>query len=299
MHGIDVKRVRTRHLAQAKAQGTKITALTSYDALSAAIFDAAGIDFLLVGDSAANVVLGHKSTLSISLDEMIVFARAVAGATSRAFVVCDLPFGSYEESPEQAVRSSVRLLKETGVAAVKIEGGAQMAPTIRKIVDASVPVVAHIGFTPQSEHALGGFVVQGRGSAREQLLADAAAVAAAGACAVVLEMVPAELATQVTREVEIPTIGIGAGSGCDGQILVWTDAFGLSQGRKPRFVREFAHLGDALAKAARAYAAEVEAGTFPASAESFDDPQAGACAPAREEAAPYQSAPAAQEKGQD
>ena len=180
MHGIDARRVRTRHLAQAKAQGTKITALTSYDALTAAIFDEAGIDLLLVGDSAANVVLGQDSTLGITLEEMITMARAVAGAAKRAFVVCDLPFGSYEESDAQAVASSVRLMKETGVAAVKIEGGVEMAPTIRRIVDAGIPVVAHIGYTPQSEHTLGGHVVQGRGDAAERLLADAAAVAVAG-----------------------------------------------------------------------------------------------------------------------
>lgn len=271
MHGIDARRVRTRHLAQAKAQGTKITALTSYDALTAAIFDEAGIDLLLVGDSAANVVLGQDSTLGITLEEMITMARAVAGAAKRAFVVCDLPFGSYEESDAQAVASSVRLMKETGVAAVKIEGGVEMAPTIRRIVDAGIPVVAHIGYTPQSEHALGGHVVQGRGDAAERLLADAAAVAEAGACAVVLEMVPAELAARVTAEVAIPTIGIGAGAGCDGQILVWTDAFGLGRGRAPRFVRRFAQLGEDLLAAARTYADEVEAGTFPAAAESFED----------------------------
>ncbi|WP_448854140.1 3-methyl-2-oxobutanoate hydroxymethyltransferase [Corynebacterium frankenforstense] len=271
MHGIDARRVRTRHLAQAKAQGTKITALTSYDALTAAIFDEAGIDLLLVGDSAANVVLGQDSTLGITLEEMITMARAVAGAAKRAFVVCDLPFGSYEESDAQAVASSVRLMKEAGVAAVKIEGGVEMAPTIRRIVDAGIPVVAHIGYTPQSEHALGGHVVQGRGDAAERLLADAAAVAEAGACAVVLEMVPAELAARVTAEVAIPTIGIGAGAGCDGQILVWTDAFGLGRGRAPRFVRRFAQLGEDLLAAARSYADEVEAGTFPAAAESFED----------------------------
>lgn len=271
MHGIDARRVRTRHLAQAKAQGTKITALTSYDALTAAIFDEAGIDLLLVGDSAANVVLGQDSTLGITLEEMITMARAVAGAAKRAFVVCDLPFGSYEESDAQAVASSVRLMKETGVAAVKIEGGVEMAPTIRRIVDAGIPVVAHIGYTPQSEHTLGGHVVQGRGDAAERLLADAAAVAEAGACAVVLEMVPAELAARVTAEVAIPTIGIGAGAGCDGQILVWTDAFGLGRGRAPRFVRRFAQLGEDLLAAARTYADEVEAGTFPAAAESFED----------------------------
>lgn len=271
MQGIEASRVRTRHLAQAKAQGAKITALTSYDALTAGIFDAAGIDLLLVGDSAANVVLGHDSTLTITVDEMVVFAQAVARATQRAFVVCDLPFGSYQRSPEQAVATAADVMKRTGVSAVKLEGGVAMAPTIHRIVDAGIPVVAHVGYTPQSEHALGGHVVQGRGAGAPQLIADAHAVAEAGACAVVLEMVPAELAARVTAEISIPTIGIGAGAGCDGQILVWTDAFGLFQGKKPRFVREYAALGDTLADAARAFAADVESGAFPAEPESFSD----------------------------
>ena len=237
--------------------------------MTAAVFDEAGIDLLLVGDSLANVVLGRETTLSLTMEEMIPLTRAVVEATSRSFVVVDLPFGSYEESPAQALRSAVRMLKETGAQAVKIEGGKEMAPTISALVAAGIPVCAHIGFTPQSVHALGGFVVQGRGETAGRLLADAQAVATAGAFAVVLEMVPAELAAQVTKEVSIPTIGIGAGNACDGQILVWTDAFGMGAGKTLRFVRQYADLRTVLSDAARAYAADVAERKFPNEAESF------------------------------
>ncbi|RNE48187.1 3-methyl-2-oxobutanoate hydroxymethyltransferase [Corynebacterium alimapuense] len=264
-------RMRTRHFTQAKAEGRRFSCLTSYDAPTAAIFDQAGIDLLLVGDSAANVVLGQASTLSITLDEMLSMSRAVAGATQRAFVVADLPFGTYESGPEQALATAVRFMKETGVAGVKLEGGVEMAPTISALVKAGIPVVAHIGYTPQSEHALGGHVVQGRGSAAESLRADALAVQTAGAFAVVLEMVPAALATQVTQELEIPTIGIGAGSGTDAQILVWTDAFGLGDSKAPRFVRRYAAIGEIMLEAAQVYRADVENGTFPDASESFED----------------------------
>ncbi len=239
--------------------------------MTAAVFDEAGIDLLLVGDSLANVVLGRETTLSLTMEEMIPLTRAVVEATSRSFVVVDLPFGSYEESPAQALRSAVRMLKETGAQAVKIEGGKEIAPTISALVAAGIPVCAHIGFTPQSVHALGGFVVQGRGEAAGPLLADAQAVATAGAFAVVLEMVPAELAAQVTKEVSIPTIGIGAGNACDGQILVWTDAFGMGAGKTPRFVRQYADLRTVLSDAARAYATDVAERKFPNEAESFSD----------------------------
>ncbi|WP_080792664.1 3-methyl-2-oxobutanoate hydroxymethyltransferase [Corynebacterium pacaense] len=269
MSGIDAQRVRTRHFAQAKAAGRKISVLTSYDALTAGIFDEAGIDMLLVGDSAANVVLGRDTTLSATVDEMIILARAVTLAARRALVVVDLPFGSYEVSEEQAVTTAVRIMKETGASAVKIEGGAEIAPTLRRIVDAGIPVCAHIGFTPQSEHALGGHVIQGRGAGAGKVLADAEAVQEAGAFAVVLEMVPAEVAAQVTRSVEIATIGIGAGSATDGQVLVWQDAFGLNRGRRARFVREYADLGETLLAAARAYDADVASGEFPGEAESY------------------------------
>ena len=267
------KRIRTRHFAQAKAAGHKITALTSYDALTAAIFDAADVDLLLVGDSAANVVLGYQTTLPITTDELIPMARAVASATQRALVVADLPFGSYENSPEQAWQTASRFMKETNVAAVKLEGGERMAAQIRRLTESGIPVCGHVGFTPQSEHGLGGQVVQGRGAAEEQLLADALAVERAGAFAVVLEMVPADVAQRVTEQLQIPTIGIGAGAGCDGQILVWQDAFGLTTGRTPRFVRRYADLAGVLGEAARHYVDDVRSGAYPSEAENYENTQ--------------------------
>ncbi len=267
-----VKRVRTRFFSTAKQQGTRITALTSYDALTAQVFDEAGIDFLLVGDSAGNVVFGHGTTVPVTIDELLPLSRAVAGAVRRAMVVTDLPFGSYEVSPEQAVASAVRLMKEGAAHAVKLEGGVRSAASIRRIVDAGVPVMGHIGYTPQSEHALGGHVVQGRGAAAEQLLADALAVQEAGAFAVVLEMVPAGIAREVSEALAIPTIGIGAGAGTDGQILVWQDFAGLTTGRVPRFVKAYADLRGVLGDAASAYADDVRSGAFPADEHSFGDP---------------------------
>ena len=267
------KRIRTRHFAQAKAAGHKITALTSYDALTAAIFDAADVDLLLVGDSAANVVLGYQTTLPITTDELIPMARAVASAAQRALVVADLPFGSYENSPEQAWQTASRFMKVTNVAAVKLEGGERMAAQIRRLTESGIPVCGHVGFTPQSEHGLGGHVVQGRGAAEAQLLADALAVERAGAFAVVLEMVPADVAQRVTEQLQIPTIGIGAGAGCDGQILVWQDAFGLTTGRTPRFVRRYADLAGVLGEAARHYVDDVRSGAYPSEAENYENTQ--------------------------
>lgn len=271
MTSIDAPRVRTRHFAQAKTDGHKITMMTSYDGLTAAIFDEAGIDSLLVGDSAANVVLGRKTTLSMTTAEMITMAKAVTDSVQRALVVVDLPFGTYESSPAQAVDTAVRFMKEAGVAAVKVEGGTEIADTIRAIVDAGIPVIGHIGFTPQSEHALGGAVIQGRGAAAEKLRADARAVQQAGAFAVVMEMVPAEIATEITAELDIATIGIGAGNGTDGQVLVWQDAFGLNRGRTARFVRQYADLGHQLLAAAKDYVADVASGEFPSVRESYED----------------------------
>ncbi|MDK4301927.1 3-methyl-2-oxobutanoate hydroxymethyltransferase [Corynebacterium propinquum] len=266
-----LQRLRTHYFSRAKASGTPFTALTSYDSLTASIFDDAEIDLLLVGDSAANVVFGHSSTLPITTEELISLSAAVVRSTRRAFVVADLPFGSYETSPAQAVDTAVRFMKEAGVQAVKIEGGVEIAPTIKALVDAGIPVCAHIGFTPQAEHALGGYRVQGRGEAAAQLAADAHAVADAGAFAVVMEMVPSQLAAQITRDCPIPTIGIGAGNETDGQILVWTDAFGLGTGKPPRFVRQYANLADELHAGARAYREDVAARAFPNEAESFSD----------------------------
>lgn len=266
-----VKKVRTVHLAQAKATGQKFSMLTCYDALTAQVFDRAGIDMLLVGDSAANVVLGYESTLTITLDEMIPLVAAVSRGASRAMVVADLPFGSYEQSPQQAVASAVRLMKEGGAHAVKIEAAASMTEWIRALVRTGIPVVAHVGFTPQSEHALGGFRVQGRGEAAERVLADAVALAEAGAFCVLMEMVTAEVARRVDEAVgAVPTIGIGASNVTTGQVLVWQDMMGLREGRVPRFVKQFAQIGKVMEDAARAYRDQVRSGEFPAAEHTFE-----------------------------
>ena len=266
-----VKKVRTVHLAQAKATGQKFSMLTCYDALTAQVFDRAGIEMLLVGDSAANVVLGYESTLTITLDEMIPLAAAVSRGASRAMVVADLPFGSYEQSPQQAVASAVRLMKEGGAHAVKIEADASMTEWVRALVRTGIPVVAHVGFTPQSEHALGGFRVQGRGEAAERVLADAVALAEAGAFCVLMEMVTAEVARRVDEAVgAVPTIGIGASNVTTGQVLVWQDMMGVRSGRVPRFVKQFAQVGQVMEDAARAYREQVRSGEFPAAEHTFE-----------------------------
>lgn len=266
-----VKKVRTVHLAQAKATGQKFSMLTCYDALTAQIFDRAGIDMLLVGDSAANVVLGYESTLTITLDEMIPMVAAVSRGASRAMVVADLPFGSYEQSPQQAVASAVRLMKEGGAHAVKIEADASMTEWVRALVRTGIPVVAHVGFTPQSEHALGGFRVQGRGEAAERVLEDAVALAEAGAFCVLMEMVTTETARRVDEAVgTVPTIGIGASNVTTGQVLVWQDMMGLREGRVPRFVKQFAQIGQVMEDAARAYREQVRSGEFPAAEHTFE-----------------------------
>lgn len=266
-----VKKVRTVHLAQAKATGQKFSMLTCYDALTAQVFDRAGIEMLLVGDSAANVVLGYESTLTITLDEMIPLVAAVSRGASRAMVVADLPFGSYEQSPQQAVASAVRLMKEGGAHAVKIEADASMIEWIRALVRTGIPVVAHVGFTPQSEHALGGFRVQGRGEAAERVLEDAVALAEAGAFCVLMEMVTAETAHRVDEAVgAVPTIGIGASNVTTGQVLVWQDMMGLREGRVPRFVKQFAQIGKVMEDAARAYRNQVRSGEFPTAEHTFE-----------------------------
>lgn len=258
------KRVRTRHFRNAKESGIAITGLTSYDQMTAQIFDAAGIDFLLVGDSAANNVFGYDTTLPVTVDDLIPLVRAVAGVARRALVVADLPFGSYESGPDQALSTSVRFMKETGAHAVKLEGGVRSVDQIKRIVGAGIPVMGHIGFTPQSEHGLGGHLIQGRGDEAQRLLDDALAVEAAGAFAVVLEMVPTEVAGRVTSQLSIPTIGVGAGPQVDGQLLVWTDFAGLNSGRVPKFVRQYANLHQVLTDAAVAFRADVETGAYPA-----------------------------------
>ncbi|OMQ15314.1 3-methyl-2-oxobutanoate hydroxymethyltransferase [Modestobacter sp. VKM Ac-2676] len=268
--GTSTARVRVHHLQQAKERGEKWAMLTAYDTVSAAVFEEAGIPVLLVGDSAGNVVLGHTSTVPVTVEDLLLLTKAVTRSTTRSLIVADLPFGSYESGPQQAYESAVRMMKEGGAQAVKLEGGVRVAPQIRLLHEAGIPVMAHIGFTPQSEHTLGGFRVQGRGAGAEQLLADARAVQEAGAFAVVLEMVPAAIAGQVTAELAIPTIGIGAGPDCDAQVLVWPDMAGLTGGRVPRFVKKYADLRAELLRAAQEYADEVREGVFPGPEHSFD-----------------------------
>jgi 3-methyl-2-oxobutanoate hydroxymethyltransferase len=264
------KRVRTRHFQNAKEQGIPITGLTSYDQLSARIFDEAGIDFLLVGDSAGNTVLGYDTTLPVTVEDLIPLTRAVARTAQRAFVIADMPFGSYESGPLEALHTAVRFMKETQAHAVKLEGGVRSADQIRRIVDAGIPVMAHIGFTPQSEHGLGGHIIQGRGDGLERLLDDAVAVEDAGAFAVVLEMVPADSARQVTERLRIPTIGVGAGPHVDGQLLVWTDFAGFTSGRIPKFVKQYADLRGVLTDAVTRFRDDVATHAYPGPENSYE-----------------------------
>ncbi|MBN3509059.1 3-methyl-2-oxobutanoate hydroxymethyltransferase [Mycolicibacterium nivoides] len=262
-------KVRTLTLQKWKSEGHKWAMLTCYDYSSARVFDEADIPVLLVGDSAANVVYGYDTTVPITIDELIPLARAVVKGAPHALVIADLPFGSYESSPAQALATATRFMKETGAQAIKLEGGERMADQIATLSAAGIPVVAHIGFTPQSVNGLGGFRVQGRGDAAEQTIHDAIAVQEAGAIAVVLEMVPAELATQITGKLTIPTVGIGAGPNCDAQVLVWQDMAGLTSGKTAKFVKRFADVGGELHRAAAQYAHDVATGVFPAEEHSY------------------------------
>ncbi|MEY5023712.1 MAG: 3-methyl-2-oxobutanoate hydroxymethyltransferase [Actinomycetota bacterium] len=259
-------KIRTSTLAALKQKGQKFSCLTSYDALTAEIFDQAGIEVILVGDSASNTVLANDGTLPITLDEMLVFGRAVSRSAKSALVVLDMPFGSYEVSPIQAVENGIRAMKESGAAALKIEGA--RTAQISALVEAGIPVMGHVGFTPQSVHALGGFKVQGRGEAGEKILRDCLEIEAAGAFAIVLEMVPADLAAKITAELSIPTIGIGAGNQTDAQILVWTDFAGLGA-KSPSFAKQYLNLRQSLLDAASLYRSEVLASEFPGSDKSF------------------------------
>jgi 3-methyl-2-oxobutanoate hydroxymethyltransferase len=263
------RRTRVHHLQQAKDEGRRFAMLTAYDQYTAEIFDAAGIEVLLIGDSASNNVLGNETSLPITVDEMLPLCRAVARSARSSFVVADLPFGSYEVSPAQAVETGVRFLKETGVHAVKMEGGAYYADTVRALVQAGVPVMAHIGFTPQSEHALGGYRVQGRGDDAGRLIDDALALEAAGAFAVLMEMVPAEAAAKVDRALHVPTIGIGAGPSTTGQVLVWQDMVGLRGGKMAKFVKQYADVRSIISDAAAAFRTDVQDGAFPGPEHSF------------------------------
>ena len=264
------KLVRTAHLKEFKDAGHKFSCLTSYDHLTAGIFDEAGIEVILVGDSAANNSLGYTSTLPITVEELVIFGRAVATAAKRALVVVDMPFGSYETGPADALRNAIQIMKTTGAAAVKLEGGLRSASQIKAIVEAGIPVMAHIGFTPQSVNGLGGFKVQGRGDSADELLADALAVQEAGAFAVVIEMAPNAISKKISKELAIPTIGIGAGANTDGQILVWTDFAGLNGSAVPKFVKLYANFKEELLSAARQYRSEVAEGVFPATEHTFE-----------------------------
>ncbi|MFF8988377.1 3-methyl-2-oxobutanoate hydroxymethyltransferase [Streptomyces sp. NPDC014983] len=262
--GKGTRRITVRDIALAKERGEKWPMLTAYDAMTASVFDEAGIPVLLVGDSAGNCHLGYDTTVPVTLDEMTMLSSAVVRGTSRSLIVADLPFGTYQEGATQALRSATRLVKEAGVGAVKLEGGQRSHEQIRLLVEAGIPVMAHIGLTPQSVNAMG-YRVQGRGEeAAARMLQDAKAVQDAGAFAVVLELVPAELAAEVTRSLRIPTVGIGAGPETDAQVLVWTDMMGLTSGRVPKFVKKYADLRDVMGSAAKSFAEDVVGGSFPA-----------------------------------
>jgi len=261
-----VKTVSTTTLAQMKSTGEKITMVTGYDYPFARLIDESGIDTILVGDSVGVVVAGYKDTLPVTVDEMIYHGRAVVRGTERALVIIDMPFMSYQISIEDAKMQAGRIMKETGAGAVKLEGGVTMQKTIRALVDIGIPVCGHIGLTPQAVNQLGGFKVQRE---KEQLMQDALAVAEAGAFALVIECVPGEIATEISQTIDIPTIGIGAGSGCDGQVLVLHDMLALFDRFRPSFVKQFANLGAETKKALTEYSREVKAGIFPENEHSF------------------------------
>jgi len=267
--GGPTRRVRIHHLQELKDHGEPWPMLTAYDMYTAELFDEAGIPVLLVGDSAANNVYGYDTSLPVTVDELLFLVRGVTRAVKRALVVADLPFGTYQVSPEQAVMTAVRFMKEGRAHAVKLEGGRRFAPHVEAIVAAGIPVMGHIGFTPQSEHQLGGYRVQGRDDKADAVLADAVALEQAGAFAVVLEMVTAELAKRVTHELRIPTVGIGAGPDCDAQVLVWQDMAGLRRGKAPRFVKKYADVASVLGNAASEFASEVRNRAFPGPEHSF------------------------------
>ncbi|PZS33290.1 MAG: 3-methyl-2-oxobutanoate hydroxymethyltransferase [Pseudonocardiales bacterium] len=269
--GVQNRRITIRDLQNAKIAGERWPMLTAYDFSTARVFDAAEVPVLLVGDSAANVVYGYDTTVPVTIDELLPLVRGVVRGTKRALVVADLPFGSFQSSPQQALETAARFMKEGGAQAVKLEGGQRVVPQVEALVAAGVPVMAHIGLTPQSVNALGGYRVQGRGDeASHRLLQDAKALQHAGAFAVVLEVVPSDVAAQVTQALLIPTIGIGAGPSCDAQVLVWQDMAGLRTGGKAaKFVKEFANVAGVLRDAATRFGDEVRAGTYPAAEHEY------------------------------
>ena len=260
----DTRKVTTQRFIEMKRKGEKISMLTSYDYTMAGIVDKAGIDAILVGDSASNVMAGNQTTLPITVDQMIYHAKSVVRAVQRALVVCDMPFGSYQVGSHVGVTNAIRIMKESGCDALKIEGGVEIIDTVKRILDAGIPVIGHLGLTPQSINKFGTYAVRAKDEAEaEKLLSDAKALAEIGCFAVTLEKVPAKLAAQVTREINVPTIGIGAGNGTDGQVLVVADMLGMSQGFNPRFLRRYANLNEVITDAIGQYVTDVKSGDFP------------------------------------
>ena len=266
----DKKKITTKTFAEMKQAGEKVTMLTAYDFTTAGIIDSAGIDSILIGDSASNVMAGNANTLPISVDEMIYHARSVTRAVNHALVVCDMPFGSYQISREEALRNACRMMKETGVDALKLEGGIEIIDTVKSLIYAGIPVHGHLGLTPQSVNKFGGYGIRAKEEAEaEKLISDAIALDKAGCFAIVLEKVPAKLAAEVTRQVKAVTIGIGAGAGCDGQVLVYADALGMTLGFRPKFLRHFAHVGEEMTKGVQSYVDAVKTGGYPSAEESY------------------------------
>ncbi len=264
-----MKRFTIADLAAWKKAGKRWAMLTSYDSTTASVFDEAGVPVLLVGDSAGNNFLGHENTIPVTVDEMVSLTRAVVNGSKQALVVADFPFGSYEKSDGQALETGIRFLKEAKAHAVKLEGGIRVVDQVKALVKYGIPVMGHLGMTPQSVNAFGGFKVQGRNEQGEAILADAKALVDAGCFAIVLELVPAELAERITREISIPTIGIGAGAKCDAQVLVWTDLMGLTE-RPPKFARAYRDLRSEMKNGVKEWIADVEAGAFPNANETFN-----------------------------
>jgi 3-methyl-2-oxobutanoate hydroxymethyltransferase len=266
----DTRKVTTHRFIEMKQRGEKISMLTSYDFTTAGIVDKAGIDGILIGDSASNVMVGNTTTLPMTVDQMIYHARAVVNGVKRALVVCDMPFGSYQVSTQEGVANAIRIMKESGCDALKLEGGVEIIDTVRRILDAGIPVMGHLGLTPQSINKFGTYAVRAKEEQEaEKLLSDARLLAETGCFAVVLEKVPAALAERVTAEISVPTIGIGAGNRCDGQILVIADMLGMTQGFSPRFLRRYADLGSIMTDAIGHYVEDVKSGDFPNESESY------------------------------
>ena len=266
----DQKKITTKRFLEMKQNGDKIAMLTAYDYTTASILDAAGVDSILIGDSASNIMVGNATTLPMTVDQMIYHARCVTNGAKRALIICDMPFGSYQISREEGIRNACRIMKESGVDALKIEGGIEIIDTIKGIIDAGIPVCGHLGLTPQSVHKFGGYGVRAKDEAEaEKLISDAIALDKAGCFAITLEKVPAALATEVTRQVKAATIGIGAGNGCDGQVLVYADALGMNRGFKPKFLRRFANMAEVMTDGVGDYVRAVKDSTFPAESESY------------------------------